>query len=60
MEFVTYNRDRPSTKKLFTDLGYELYVSLMLTGATGVHRQIFNEKEGNKATGVLTNSKCLT
>jgi len=34
-------------------LGYEPYVSLMLTGATGRHRQIFNDKEGNKAIDVF-------
>jgi hypothetical protein len=53
MDFVTYSKYRPSTKKLFTDLGYEPYVSLMLTGATGMHRQIFNDKEGNKAIDVF-------
>ncbi|MGA3110033.1 MAG: hypothetical protein ABSD99_11410, partial [Candidatus Bathyarchaeia archaeon] len=53
MDFVTYGKYRPSTKKLFTDLGYEPYVSLMLTGASGMHRQIFNDKEGNKAIDVF-------
>jgi hypothetical protein len=53
MDFVTYKKFRPLTKKLFTDLGYEPYVSLMLTGATGRHRQIFNDKEGNKAIDVF-------
>jgi Na+-transporting NADH:ubiquinone oxidoreductase subunit NqrF len=38
MDFVTYSKFRPLTKKLFVDLGYEPYVSLMLTGATGRHR----------------------
>jgi len=53
MDFVTYKKFRPLTKQLFTDLGYEPYVSLMLTGATGRHRQIFNDKDGNKAIDVL-------
>lgn len=53
MDFVTYSKFRPLTKKLFTDLGYEPYISLMLTGATGRHRQIFNDKEGNKAIDVF-------
>jgi len=53
MDFVTYSKFRPVTKQLFTDLGYEPYISLMLTGATGKHRQIFNDKEGNKAIDVF-------
>ena len=53
MDFVTYAKFRPLTKKLFIDLGYEPYISLMLTGATGRHRQIFNDKEGNKAIDVF-------
>jgi len=53
MDFVTYAKFRPLTKKLFVDLGYEPYISLMLTGATGRHRQIFNDKEGNKAVDVF-------
>jgi hypothetical protein len=53
MDFVTYSKFRPLTKQLFTDLGYEPYISLMLTGATGRHRQIFNDKEGNKAIDVF-------
>ena len=53
MDFVTYSKFRPVTKKLFMDLGYEPYISLMLTGATGRHRQIFNDKEGNKAIDVF-------
>ncbi len=53
MDFVTYSKFRPITKKLFVDLGYEPYISLMLTGATGRHRQIFNDKEGNKAIDVF-------
>jgi len=53
MDFVTYNKFRPLTKQLFTDLGYEPYISLMLTGATGRHRQIFNDKDGNKAIDVF-------
>ena len=53
MDFATYKKFRPLTKQLFTDLGYEPYVSLMLTGATGRHRQIFNDKEGNKAIDVF-------
>jgi hypothetical protein len=53
MDFVTYSKFRPLTKQLFIDLGYEPYISLMLTGATGRHRQIFNDKEGNKAIDVF-------
>jgi len=53
MDFVTYGKFRPLTKALFVDLGYEPYVSLMMTGATGRHRQIFNDKEGNKAIDVF-------
>jgi hypothetical protein len=53
MDFVTYSKFRPLTRKLFVDLGYEPYVSLMLTGATGRHRQIFNDKDGNKAIDVF-------
>lgn len=53
MDFVTYSKFRPMTKQLFVDLGYEPYISLMLTGATGRHRQIFNDKEGNKAIDVF-------
>jgi hypothetical protein len=53
MDFATYKKFRPLTRQLFTDLGYEPYVSLMLTGATGRHRQIFNDKDGNKAIDVF-------
>jgi hypothetical protein len=53
MDFVTYGKFRPLTRKLFIDLGYEPYISLMLTGATGRHRQIFNDKDGNKAIDVF-------
>jgi hypothetical protein len=53
MDFVTYSKFRPLTKRLFIELGYEPYISLMLTGATGRHRQIFNDKEGNKAIDVF-------
>jgi hypothetical protein len=53
MDFVTYAKLRPLTKQLFVDLGYEPYISLMLTGATGRHRQIFNDKDGNKAIDVF-------
>ena len=53
MDFVTYKKFRPLTKKLFTDLGYEPYVTMMMTGATGRHRQIFNDKDGNKAIDVF-------
>lgn len=55
MDFITYSKFRPLTKKLSVDLGYEPYISLMLTGATGRHRQIFNDKEGNKAIDVFLN-----
>ncbi len=53
MDFVTYKKFRPLTKKLFMDLGYEPYVSMALTGATGRHRQIFNDKDGEKAIDVF-------
>ncbi len=53
MDFVTYEKFRPLTKKLFMELGYEPYISLMLTGATGRRRQIFNDKEGNKAVDIF-------
>jgi len=53
MDFVTYGRFRPLTKQLFMDLGYEPYISLMLTGTTGRLRQIFNDKQGNRAIDVF-------
>jgi hypothetical protein len=53
MDFVTYAKFRPLTKQLFMDLGYEPYVTMMMTSATGRHRQIFNDKEGNKAIDVF-------
>jgi len=53
MDFVTYSKFRPLTKKLFTDLGYEPYISLMMTGQAGRLRQIFNDKEGNRAIDVF-------
>ena len=53
MDFITYSKFRTATKRLFTDLGYVPYVSLMLTGSTGRHRQIFNDKDGSKAIDVF-------
>jgi hypothetical protein len=53
MDFVTYSKFRTATKKLLVDLGYVPYVSLMLTGATGRQRQIYNDKEGNRAIDVF-------
>jgi hypothetical protein len=53
MDFVTYSKFRTSTKKLFTDMRYVPYVSLMLTGTTGRSRQIYNDKDGNKAIDVF-------
>jgi len=53
MDFVTYAKFRPLTKQLFMDLGYEPYVTMMMTSATGRHRQIFNDKDGNKAIDVF-------
>jgi len=53
MDFVTYSKFRSQSKKLFVDLGYEPYISLMLTGSTGRFRQIFNDKEGNRAVDVF-------
>jgi len=53
MDFVTYAKFRPLTKQLFMDLGYEPYVTMMMTSATGRHRQIFNDKQGNKAIDVF-------
>lgn len=54
MNGVTYSKFRAFTKKLFIDLRYEPYISLMLTGATGRHRQILNDKEGNNAINSLS------
>jgi len=53
MDFVTYTKFRGATKKLFSDLGYVPYVSLMLTGTRGRYRQIFNDKDGQKAIDVF-------
>jgi hypothetical protein len=53
MDFVTYSKFRPLTRKLFVDLGYEPYISLMMTGQAGRLRQIFNDKEGNRAIDVF-------
>ncbi len=53
MDFVTYGKFRPLTKRLMTELGYTPYVSLMMTGATGRNRQIFNDAEGNKAIDIF-------
>jgi hypothetical protein len=53
MDFVTYGKFRPLSRKLFVDLGYEPYVSLMLTGSRGRYRQIFNDKEGKRAVDVF-------
>lgn len=53
MDFVTYNKCRQGTKKLFMDFGYQPYISLMLTGATGRHRQIYTDKDGNRAIDVF-------
>jgi hypothetical protein len=53
MDFVTYSKYRHSTKKLFVDFGYQPYISLMLTGSTGRYRQIFNDKQGNRAIDVF-------
>jgi hypothetical protein len=48
MDFVTYDKFGSRTRKLFTDLGYDPHVSMMLSAATatGRHRQIFY-KSGN-------------
>ena len=53
MDFVTYAKYQRDTRKLFIDLGYRPYVSLMLAGASGRLRQIFNDKDGNKAIDVF-------
>lgn len=53
MDFVTYGRFRPLTRKLMTELGYVPYISLMMTGATGRNRQIFNDAQGNKAIDIF-------
>ena len=53
MDFVTYSKFRSGTRKLFVNLGYVPYISMMLTGAAGRHREIFNDKAGNKAIDVF-------
>jgi hypothetical protein len=49
MDFVTYDKFGSRARKLFTDLGYDPHVSMMLSAATatGRHRQIFY-KSGNQ------------
>ena len=60
MDFVTYSKFRLLTKRLFVDLGYEPYTSLMLSGAAGRHRQIFNDKTTRQSTFFSANLRCAT
>jgi len=53
MDFVTYGKFRSASRKLFVELGFVPFVSLMLSGEKGKHRQIFNDKEGNEAVDVF-------
>jgi len=53
MDFVTYSKFRVASRKLFVELGFVPFVSLMLSGEKGKYRQIFNDKEGNEAVDVF-------
>lgn len=53
MDFATYDRFRVASNKLFVELGFVPFVSLMLSGARGKYRQIFNDKEGREAVDVF-------
>jgi len=53
MDFVTYNKFRVASRKLFVELGFVPFVSLMLSGEKGKYRQIFNDKEGHEAVDVF-------
>jgi len=53
MDFVTYGKFRSASRKLFVELGFVPFVSLMLSGEKGKYRQIFNDKEGNEAVDVF-------
>jgi len=53
MDFVTYEKFRMASRKLFVELGFVPFVSLMLSGEKGKYRQIFNDKEGNEAVDVF-------
>ena len=53
MDFVTYGQFRLASRKLFVDLGFVPFVSLMLSGEKGKYRQIFNDKQGNEAVDVF-------
>jgi hypothetical protein len=54
MDFVTYDGLGEQTRMFFTRLGYDLHVSMALSGATGTgrHRQTFYDRFGNKAADV--------
>lgn len=53
MDFVTYGKHRMASRRLFVELGFVPFVSLMLSGEKGKYRQIFNDKEGNEAVDVF-------
>lgn len=53
MDFVVRSKFRSFTKQPPIDLGRELCISMRLTGATGRHRQGFNDEHGNEAIDVL-------
>lgn len=53
MDFVTYDKFRLASRKLFVELGFVPFVSLMLSGEKGKHRQIFNDQQGNEAVDVF-------
>jgi hypothetical protein len=53
MDFVVCSKFRSFTKQPPIDSGRELCISMRLTGATGRHRQGFNDEHGNEAIDVL-------
>lgn len=53
MDFVSYSKYRPLTRKLMKEMGYTPYLTLAMTSGAGRHRQIFNDSEGNKAIDVF-------
>ena len=53
MDFVSYSKYRPLTRQFMKDMGYTPYVTLAMTSGAGRHRQIFTDKEGNKAIDVF-------
>lgn len=53
VNFAACRKFRSFTMQPFIDLGRKLCISLTLTGATGRHRQGFNDEHGNEAIDVL-------